>query len=121
MFENANEMFVEKMASIMINFNSSDDSVNDLIEELYYKSIDKEVICSKSNKKKCENHITDIDMFILGYAILLYEYISLEQDNKYEKIIKKLYYKLNDMIYPDKFKDKDIQDIKANVKLEYEK
>lgn len=112
--------FVEIMISKMINFISSDDYVNELIKMLYDKSIGNNIDLTKINKNDIPKKITDVDMFLYGYVILLYEYTSFIKDEDYKKIVKELYYRLDNIIYNDKQIDKDIKNINVKIKLEYE-
>ncbi|MBR1385482.1 MAG: hypothetical protein IJ568_01485 [Bacilli bacterium] len=104
--------FIERMSSIMINFVSISDEVNQLINLLYSKltrikanynifhdkESKKEYKVDKHNKVRIE--VNDNDIFLYGYAIMLYEYNSWRCDDVLDQIIKDLYYKLYGLVYP---------------------
>ena len=108
-----NNNFIEKMVSIMINFVSSDEYVNELICALYQKSLGRKANINKEFKNKKPNYITDVDMFLYGYSIILYEYNTSNDD--YMMIIRELYYRLNDIVYNEIHKEKDKEMICVRV------
>lgn len=112
-----NNNFIEKMVSIMINFVSSDEYVNELIYALYQKSLGRKANINKEFKNKKPNYITDVDMFLYGYSIILYEYNTSNDD--YMMIIRELYYRLNDIVYNEIHKEKDKEMICVRVWIKY--
>ena len=104
--------FIERMSSIMINFVSTSDEVNQLINLLYSKltriKVNYNIFHDKENKKeykvdkdnKVRIEVNDNDIFLYGYAIMLHEYNSWRCDDVLDQIIKDIYYKLYDLVYP---------------------
>lgn len=121
-------IFIERMSSLMINFVSTSDEVNSLIDLLYSKLtkniVNDEIIHKDKNNNKIEMdkdrikiEVNDIDLFLYGYTILLYEYNSWTCNDVLDEIIKDLYYKLYDLVYP-KFSDDDKEKYKFYIEYE---
>jgi len=111
--------FIERMSSIMINFVSTSDEVNQLIDLLYSKltriRVDYNIVHDKKNKNnykvdkdnKVRIEVNDNDIFLYGYALILHEYNSWRCDDVLDKIIKDIYYKLYNLVYPRISKNDD--------------
>jgi hypothetical protein len=126
--------FIRDMSYIMQQFESSNEDVIELINWLYcisdnvhyysddeFMKNDVEIEPTKCiDKDKYMREVFVGDLHLFSYALLLHEYVySQEKDVLYD-IIYTLYKKLDEIVHPYQERDKDLENIKYFVELDYE-
>lgn len=126
--------FIRSMSFYMQQFESTNDDVNELINWLccmsddghYYpldETDDNNIVieptkCIDKNKYIREVFVGDLHLY--SYALLLHEYVySQEKDVLYD-IIYELYKKLDEIVHPYQDREKDLDNIRYFVELDYE-
>lgn len=129
--------YLRTQLDIMINFFSTNDEVNDLLYYLYLlvndcnfyenyitnsdiKNFNKKIEKVNSKTLRSEVYIGDLILYIQVTGI--YEYYSYKCNDILDKIIKELYFLLDETIHPYyKKEDIDLDDIKYYIELDYVK
>ena len=128
------KMFINEMAFYMQQFDSSSDDVNELINWLHCMSDDQHYYPIDKNEKDIINieptkHIDSNriirevfvnDLYLYSYAILLHDYVYTQTKDVLYDIIHSLYKKLDEIVHPSEDRNRDLEDIKYFVELDYE-
>lgn len=127
-------IFINRMSYLMQEFDSTSNEVNELIDWLFCLSegvpyhdptfeISKRDYNLKPIKYIDENkmikHVWNNDMHLYSYAMLLHEYNYWSNEDVLTDIIKEMYFRLDKIIHPSDGSDRDYEDIKYYVEVEY--
>lgn len=127
-------IFINRMAYLMQEFTSTSNEVNELIDWLFCLSEGVQYNNSILNVSQTDyklkpikyidnniliKHIWNNDMHLYSYAMLLHEYNYWSNKDVLTDIIKELYFRLDKIIYPSDGSNRDLEDIKYYVEVEY--
>ncbi len=126
--------FINTMAFCMQQFSSSSVEVNELINWLFCMSDDQNyypidevddidystqpVKHIDENKIMKEIYVGDLHLY--SYALLLHDYVYSQENDVLSDIIHNLFMKLDEIVHPYEDKQRDLEDIKYFVELDYE-
>lgn len=129
-------IFLRNVAYYIQDYESSSEEINLLIYEFYCKcfrlnydknnyepiSIDRKSIETKAiGKNKFLQLVPYEDLVLCSIFKILYENAKENYDDDLSKIISKIYWKFDEIIYsPIKNSGKDVKDIKYNIEIEFE-
>lgn len=128
-------IFINRLAYLMQDFESTSDEVNELVDWLFYRS-EGIVYAKKRNKfhsnyklqsvKKIDNstiikEVWDNDFHLYSYIILLYEHNYWINKDVLSDIIMELYFRLDKIVHPYDGSNRDLENIKYYVELDYYK
>ena len=126
--------FIRNMSYIMQQIESSNEDVIELVnwlccisDDVHYYSDDdfrkNDIVIEPTKRIGKNKYMREIfvgDFHLFSYALLLHEYVySQEKDVLYD-IINTLYKKLDEIVHPYQERDKDLENIKYFVELDYE-
>ncbi len=128
------KMFINEMAFYMQQFESTSMDVNDLINWLFCMSDDqhyypidkneKDIIMIEPAKHIDSNRIIKEvfvnDLYLYSYAIVLHDYVYTQTRDVLYDIIYLLYKKIDEIVHPYEDRNRDLEDIKYFVELDYE-
>lgn len=127
-------IFINRMSYLMQEFDSTSKEVNELIDWLFCLSEgvtyhDPTFERSKINynlkpieyvdENRMIKHVWNNDMHLYSYAMLLHEYNYWSNEDVLTDIIKEMYFRLDKIIHPSDGSDRDYEDIKFYVEVEY--
>ena len=127
-------VFINTVTFFMQQYDSSSDDVNDLINWLHCMSddqhyypideIEKDDINIEPAKHIDNNKIIKEvfvnDLHLYSYAMLLHDYVYTQSKDVLYDIIFLLYKKLDEIVHPYEDRNRDLEDIKYFVELDYE-
>lgn len=126
-------IFINRLAYLMQDFESTSDEVNELVDWLFYRS-EGIAYVKKRNKfhsnyklqsvKKIDNNtiikeVWDNDFHLYSYIILLYEHNYWINKDVLSDIIMELYFRLDKIVHPYDGSNRDLENIKYYVELNY--
>lgn len=127
-------IFINRMSYLMQEFDSTSKEVNELIDWLFclsegvpYHTPLFEISKRDYNLKPIEyvdnnrmiKHVWDNDIHLYSYAMLLHEYNYWSNEDVLTDIIKEMYFRLDKIIHPSDGSNRDYEDIKYYVEVEY--
>ena len=127
------KMFINEMAFYMQQLESTSMDVNDLINWLFCMSddqhyypielsandIDLEPI-KQLDENRIFKEIFEGDFHLYSYVLLLHQFVYSQKEDILSDIIYELYKKLDKIVHPYQFEERDLEDVKYFVELVYE-
>lgn len=128
-------VFINRMAMLMQEFESSSPEINELVNWLFcksegvpYRDSDMECVCNIKleplkwlDEKRVIKEVWENDVRLYSYALMLHDLNYWTNNDILNDIITEMYFRLDYLIHPyeEEQRDRDLEDIRYFIEFDY--
>lgn len=128
-------VFINRMAMLMQEFESSSPEINELVNWLFcksegvpYRDSDMECVCNIKleplkwlDEKRVIKEVWENDVHLYSYALMLHDLNYWTNNDILNDIITEMYFRLDYLIHPyeEEQRDRDLEDIRYFIEFDY--